>query len=280
MSDLLKKLWDKNAGVKNDRGFPEGKRIPCILESLKTSVAKGSEDDLDATFNVVTIEGTDKDGNAIPAGKRARKTYNLYDKKWKNDKGEGVIEGEEQIIRMMQDLHSIGYSTKDYSFDEIQTAINDPDETVYIYVNAITNQKSGYQNIYLSYAIPENEIPVSDEEYEEDEEDEEDEEEPDSDEVTSHDEEYDEEEYDEDEEDESSEDEYDDEEDYDEEEGDEDEFIPERGMLVKATPPRCKKQEEYKVVSVSTRNQWAKLKRNRDDKVYAEVPFDLIYEEV
>lgn len=289
MANLIEKLWDDNAGVKNENQFPEGRAIPCQITSLSTEIPdKKKKDQIRVILKLVTVDGEDKEGNSVSGGRSGRITWDLYDIEYKDKKTgkPAVISGSEQLVRMMKDLDTLGFNTEEEGFDDIKDGINDEDsEPLYVYVNSKVNA-GGYTNIYLSYLIPEGVLAeLLDEEGEEDEEE--------LQEVVDEEDDGEEEEYEEDDEEEEDDDVSeevddddddeveDDEEDYEEEdEDDEEPFVPERGMLVTAKPNRTTKYQEYKVVTCSSKKQTAKLKRVRDDKLFLEVSYDLIKDEV
>ena len=257
MSNLIKKLWNKNAGVKNDSQFPEGRKVPCEIVDLSTeSPDKDNKDNLRVVIRMKTIDGVDKDGNTVHAGRSGRRAYDLFDRDYTSSKTgkKGTIYGEEQLVNLMKDLATLGFDTEENSFDEIQEDINNEEsDSVYVYVNSKVSP-SGFTNIYLSYLIPEDELP-SDESDDEEDEEEEDEEEDDSD------------------NDEESEDDDDDGEDEDDE-SDECE-LPSKGSIIEAKPAKCRKWEEYTILDVNEDKETFELSRVRDEKVYSKVDWDL-----
>lgn len=286
MANLIEKLWDDNAGVKNENQFPEGRAIPCVITSLSTEIPdKNKKDQIRVILKLATLDGEDKEGNSVSGGRSGRITWDLYDIEYKDKKTgkPAVISGSEQLVRMMKDLDTLGFNTEEEGFDDIKDSINDEDsEPLYVYVNSKVNA-GGYTNIYLSYLIPEGVLAeLLDIEGEDDEEElqEVEDEETDGEEEEYEEDEDEDEEEDDDVSEEVEDDEEDYEEDYEEDEDEEEPFVPERGMLVTAKPNRTTKYQEYKVITCSSKKQTAKLKRVRDDKLFSEVSYELIKDEV
>lgn len=154
-------------------------------------------------------------------------------------------------------LQKFGFETEEIELEELaEIAEAAAEEQPACSIEVV--EKGEYLNILFKKQIDDDDLPSIDDVFEAEEEDDDD----DSDEEESED---------------DDEEEIDEEEDGDDED-EEEPYVPSKGDTVSAKPPKTKKYEDYTVKTVSKAKETCTLVRDRDDKEFKNVPWDVINE--
>ena len=263
-----KKAFSKARSVKaggNDMVLVSPGRRIVRLQSVKFDVNKN--DVPYVMFNTVCVS-SDNEGDI---GQPAKAMINIESRSGTSKAGkEYSISEQDCFERICKNFQNFGYDTDDLDLEDLVELAEQVAEDQHA-AQITIKDSNGFLNLYVNKFVEDENLPSIEDVVEE------------SDDVPFDDDEEDEDDdddlVDDDEEESDDDDEYEDAEDEDDEDEDED-FEPAKGMSVSAKPKGTKRTSEYKVSTVSRAKQTCTLIRERDDKKFVSVPWELIEAEV